>query len=538
MVALRLVLENVDSLPDGGPTSFDVVGRRTIEIGRNTFLDWTLPDPERIVSGRHCEVAFRDGGYVLTDVSANGTFLNGSDIRLSEPHRLRSGDRVAVGPYHIRVTVEEEEPRVAPPADPVRPGFGGRDTFSSLWDVPADPAASSAPPARVAAAARPVHADMLDWIADVPTVAPAATPAEAKTAVESPSGGPSPARSANSDEAMLRFAAEPTDPEPTDPGPSSESEPGRPGDMSDPKSIAAPDPVRSGTSTSHPFAAQPSLLPGPELEPHRDEQLNYSVAHVFPATSDLPRDPTGDVPFSAGDVPFTADPALTRRTLAVPARPTATPTAATDGDAMQRLITALAAELGVADVRLAAHSPETLGRTLGSFMRRGVEGLHGLLRARSVARGFIRSGRGTMVEAIGNNPLKFMPTSAAIDVLIAPHGNAYLDVDATLDDTFRDLTAHHVAVYSAMQTALERMISELSPAAIEAADEGKRGGLLGGSAAKKARHWELYRTRWTARSEPHDRGMVDVFMLYFSDAYERAVRGDDGRRPADTAASR
>ena len=75
VVALHLKLDNVTNLPDGGPTSLDVQGRRSVDIGRNTYLDWTLPDPARVVSGRHCEIHFRDGGYWITDISTNGTFL-------------------------------------------------------------------------------------------------------------------------------------------------------------------------------------------------------------------------------------------------------------------------------------------------------------------------------------------------------------------------------------------------------------------------------------------------------------------------------
>src|SRR5260370_10356780 len=36
---------------------------------RSTHLDWTLPDPSRSISSKHCEIRFRDGGYWLHDVS-------------------------------------------------------------------------------------------------------------------------------------------------------------------------------------------------------------------------------------------------------------------------------------------------------------------------------------------------------------------------------------------------------------------------------------------------------------------------------------
>ena len=89
-MALRFNIENETNLPDGGPVSFTVTGKRIVDIGRDRHLDWTLPDPARMISGKHCEVHFRDGGYWLHDVSTNGTFLNGADQRMRGPHRLRT----------------------------------------------------------------------------------------------------------------------------------------------------------------------------------------------------------------------------------------------------------------------------------------------------------------------------------------------------------------------------------------------------------------------------------------------------------------
>ena len=48
-----------------------VTGKRGIDIGRDQHLDWTLPDPTRYISAKHCEVRYRDGGYWLYDVSTN-----------------------------------------------------------------------------------------------------------------------------------------------------------------------------------------------------------------------------------------------------------------------------------------------------------------------------------------------------------------------------------------------------------------------------------------------------------------------------------
>src|ERR1700722_4015466 len=114
-MTLRLSIENVDRLPDGGPIRIEVKGRG-LDLGRDSHLDWTLPDPGRSVSGKHCEIRYRDGGYWLYDVSTNGTFVNGAEYRLDAPHQLRNGGRLTHGPYIIAVAVEDGRKAGAPAA--------------------------------------------------------------------------------------------------------------------------------------------------------------------------------------------------------------------------------------------------------------------------------------------------------------------------------------------------------------------------------------------------------------------------------------
>ena len=130
-----------DQLPDGGPLSITVTGKRNIDIGRDSHLDWTLPDPTRFISSKHCEVRYRDGGYWLHDVSTNGTFLNGGDHRMQAPHRLRTGDRFTIGHYIIAARGRRRAGRGAS-------GAGGARRRSR-------PIRSSGPTSRGCAADRP-----------------------------------------------------------------------------------------------------------------------------------------------------------------------------------------------------------------------------------------------------------------------------------------------------------------------------------------------------------------------------------------------
>ena len=163
-MSLSLRIENMANLPDGGPLTYTLTGQRGADIGRDPHLDWTLPDPTRHVSGTHCEIRFEDGGYLLRDVSANGTYLNGSDHRIQSPYRLKDGDRLTIGDYIIAVGVMGDSvPDPAAYAGPPPPM-----AFEDLWSVesvvpPLDPREL-----RLAADAKPIKPDFLEWAVDVP----------------------------------------------------------------------------------------------------------------------------------------------------------------------------------------------------------------------------------------------------------------------------------------------------------------------------------------------------------------------------------
>ena len=68
-------------------------------IGRSPDNYWSLPDPKCYVSGQHCEIEFRDGGFWLRDTSRNGVFVNDATERVGYGHRVRldDGDHLRLG---------------------------------------------------------------------------------------------------------------------------------------------------------------------------------------------------------------------------------------------------------------------------------------------------------------------------------------------------------------------------------------------------------------------------------------------------------
>jgi type VI secretion system protein ImpI len=259
---LTLRIENHTTLPDGGPLAITVSGGRGLDIGRDAHLDWTLPDPERIVSSKHCEIRRRDNAYWLTDLSTNGTYLNGSDKRLTGPHRLRDGDRLAIGHYIVAVAITGEDQAMSSLPMGSGPFSPGTD---DLWspaghdaDAPIERALlkhRDAPQAR--------GPDFLDWAVDVPP------PAPERAAPPPPPVRPTPGRAAE-DEGHQRPLAE-------DAGrpPSAHSFPGGviTGDLG-----ASP-----WTTPSTPSPTEP--VPSPQAEPRRPERGQDEWRPAPPAAS-------------------------------------------------------------------------------------------------------------------------------------------------------------------------------------------------------------------------------------------------------------
>ncbi|MDR6291624.1 type VI secretion system protein ImpI/type VI secretion system protein [Inquilinus ginsengisoli] len=121
--------------PDGVPPETRTVGGGEFTIGRGTECDWVLPDPERVLSKRHCVVAFDGNAWRVTDTSTNGTFLNQLTDRVDAdaPRLLRDGDRLVFGAYEIEAVFDRQPsalPRDAPARDS-RPESLNSDRFTS-----------------------------------------------------------------------------------------------------------------------------------------------------------------------------------------------------------------------------------------------------------------------------------------------------------------------------------------------------------------------------------------------------------------------
>jgi type VI secretion system protein ImpI len=456
---LRLIIENLDRLPDGGPVRVQVEGRG-LDIGRDQHLDWTLPDPSRHVSSKHCEIRFRDDNYWLHDVSTNGTFVNGAQFRLEAPHLLRSGDRLTIGQYIVAVEIEG---RGALPGaySPPQTELG---SAPDLWGTGGEAAAPDDRRDYMPERVRVAPPDFLDFASGV-----------ARAEVPSPS----------SSAPALDFGIAPG-------GPEDDWLRGRrtPVIAVEPDDPIAPMPRRPLPRRPMPTSEEhaPALAPivGPTVEGGEAGARRREDAAI-------PRPPS--------------------TSLAVD-----TPTISTD------LLLRIARAAGVPERAIAGRDPLAVADDIGAMLRLTALNLAQMLSSRSETKSLMRSSSRTMIQAIENNPLKFTATpEEALAIMLGPSTRNYLDAKTTLERSFADLKAHQMQTYGAMQGALEALFEDLAPEKIDASVEADRGlgGLVG---SRKAKLWDTYVERWRAKTKRNDGRLSDAFLLLFAESYDRLRR--------------
>ncbi|MBN9077546.1 MAG: type VI secretion protein [Rhizobiales bacterium 65-79] len=233
--------------------------------------------------------------------------------------------------------------------------------------------------------------------------------------------------------------------------------------------------------------------------------------------------------FSFDDDPFLARPGRGGGELRpgpaqappTPARAASAPQPASSARVAQSndLLRQIAAAAGMSPDVLLQRDPREVASEMGIVLRLVAEQLATLLKARAAAKGMVKSPHRTILGGADNNPLKFVPsTEEVLEIMFGRRRPGYMDAARSVEDAFRDLKTHEIATYAAMQTALARLLEDISPHTIE-----KK---LAPSSfmSKKARAWDALLSAWAAREEVHENGMLDVFLSYFSEAYADASK--------------
>jgi type VI secretion system protein ImpI len=470
-MSLTLKVENQTSLPDGGPLSVTIQGKGGIDIGRDAYLDWTLPDPSRTVSGRHCEIRWRDNSYWLHDTSSNGTFLMGAETRLPVPYRIRDGDRFVIGHYLVSASIQGGA------ADAPAAVAESKPSYDDIWQAVGEIAQPINPKQlKSQHELRPAKADFLEWAIDVPAQAPSSR--SGRFEARSPPAPDNMGWAEGGRKAPPPAPAVPAMPDPrrpiwTDEAPAPE--------------VFAPSPAAVRPAPARPAAPSAPEMPRPEM----------------PAPVPAPRVSTAPAP------PVSRPPAPAAVASSTPCK--------SGSDDFVRIFARAA---GLPDNALAGCDAGQLAEEIGALLRVITEHCKQLLQDRQRAKRMARTSDHTTVQALANNPLKFAPTTEeALRLMLGKPSRSYLDAGGAFKQTFENLKSHQVQTYLAMQRALQDLLAEFDPAEIEKnTDAGS--GLVDLFGSRKAQLWDAYLLQWKVRSQGRRDAMLSAFMSYFAEHYD------------------
>jgi type VI secretion system protein ImpI/type VI secretion system protein len=448
-------------------------------VGRGPDNDWVLRDDSKQLSRKHCVFGYRNGRWMVADLSSSGVLINGAQAPLGRGNtqELASGDRLALGPYEIEIRLQEDAAGGDVP-QPRRNAIFGGDFFSAApdpsmqtdrpFDTPFGPESltpeismhqhfNTPPGEEWRLPVMPDHASPLDAAFNPAPLIPLPPAAPEAWNLDFPPGPP----------------------------PGKTAPPAAPEDDWDLGFPAAGQPPPASAS---PAAIQAAPTPNPF-----DEK-------PFP--------PVAPEPFPAMPPP-------------------ATPTDKSDptGAGADALLVAFLEGAGMPQVQ----PPDALAlmRRLGSALRATVAGIRQALIARATIKNEFRIEQ-TMIRARGNNPLKFSADDDdALAALLGLGRRADMAPDAALADALRDMRLHELATMIAVQDAVRALLAQLDPEKLQL----ETGGVALLPAQKKARAFEAYEKLHRRITQALTDDFDSVFGKAFANAYEAALRDAQLREP-------
>ncbi|MDD4881834.1 MAG: type VI secretion system-associated FHA domain protein TagH [Gallionellaceae bacterium] len=267
-------------------------------------------------------------------------------------------------------------------------------------------------------------------------------------------------------------------------------------------------PARKGAATASAAPARPVALAPGQFDESVFADLLGSVPNS-PQPSSVPNPPSVAPPddlFSVLDGLIEKPPAAGSPAQAVAARPqvaiapsgTAPPVESPStfgGQAGLDLIAKLAEGLNMPGLKVPPSEAEAFMVELGQMFRTAVEGVHTLLLLRAEVKKELRAEDRTMIASRENNPLKHTETvEEALNYLLAygAPNPAFLSPARAMEDAFKDMRAHELAVMAGMRAGLAGVLKRFDPKALE--PRIKKAGAFDSvvPALYKAKLWDTY----------------------------------------------
>ena len=469
-MSLTLKIISYQRLTPGQQESFQS-NLDKFSIGRNPDNDWPLHDPQRFMSGTHCQVENRNGVWVLTDTSTNGVFINNSDQRVAKGDsvELKQGDQIRLGDYDLQVDLDAgSSAGISPPSD-IDPFLDNiDDTFAA--PEPPQPATLSEPKAENTPLSQMDNSLLGDAV---------------------------------SIDSLYQF---------DDAGEKAE----------EPPTLASRG--NQGSPMEQHFSA-PRVEQAPDNSPAGKYAADFDdIPDNWDDETGLVQNPGIEKP-DPKPTPASAPPApLPEPTTSAP-KPapeySARPSSGHSGGGSALAAFARGARLD--PNQLQVDDQEAFFQDLGALLETMTHGLMQAIASRSQVKSEFRLEQ-TMIAPTENNPFKFsVSPQEAMMRLINRSDHAYLSGIAAAAEAVDDINAHQLAVMAGTEAALKSILRRFNPRKLES-KFGKDSSLRNSVAVlKKARYWDFYTVLYDEISSAVDDDFQQLFGAEFSSAYEEQL---------------
>lgn len=505
------------------------VHNRHASLGRGAHCDWVLPDPQRLLSKRHCEIVWRNGHWTITDLSSNGTTVGGRTL----PRACRTNCMMATGLAAAATRWTRSSARR--PRTSRRASASGHRIRSSMrryrnFPILSRMQASLETGGRVRTRKMPPD----DAAPFFETTSPRYGRSSSETlSIIHPFDFALGANDSGFDLGAGTPSGDVSSVAPQTTGLHDSFQPPRPASELLPEDWSAPE-----TRQMPPIAPDPKAAPpvgADEPSEHDDgSPKGLFTAPVAPTSTQVPQAETA----SPGVRPdHGIDPLSVRldSEIAVEATRPGLPGQA-DGAA---IIAAFMRGAGLegAPSKTAEAFFEGLGQTFRAF----VVGLRRAMIARAEIKGEFRIDQ-TMIQPFGNNPLKFaVDDDDALAALLGVGRRTGVSSPDAVADALRDIQVHEMALTRAIEPAVREFLAANGPAAVlellsYPADQPL-------SLFRRAKAWTTYVRHYQETADVATETLDGAFGRAFGRAYEAARAeiegaGSSGGRTNKTAFSR
>lgn len=182
---------------------------------------------------------------------------------------------------------------------------------------------------------------------------------------------------------------------------------------------------------------------------------------------------------------------------------------------------------GIPVALLEGKDKSQLAQEMGAMIKNYSQGVVETLATRSLVKREFRLQQ-TMIRPVDNNPLKFSPSGTeALKIMMLADSAAYMSAPRAVDEGFKDIQAHQLAMMSGIQAAFAHLLERFNPEDLQRKFDRRPRHQKGYLGRQRVDYWLEYVDFYDDICAMMEDQFQDLFSAEFGKAYEDQLRSLD-----------